>query len=470
MDGLERAFNPRTVVVVGDKKGQGFFWLKSLKSFQGKVFSVQIDPNEIPHIEELGYTNYTSLLDIPGEVDYVIVSVPRAAALPVVRDCIRKGVGGVTLFTSAFAETGTEDGRRMQEELTRTARDAGLTLIGPNCMGIFHPKIGLRFSVDQYYGEGGRVGFISQSGTHVGHMAVVGALHGVRLSKGVSFGNAVVLDSPDYLEHLYRDKETDIIGMYLEGVKDGRRLFNLLREVVLHKPVVVWKGGETEDGRRAVLSHTASLTRSPQVWAAALRQVGAIPARNLEEMVDTLKGLLYLKPPSGDRMGIVALSGGQSVVVSDAFARAGLRVLPLSPASYQELESFFSVVGASYRNPFDVSWQLPLENLSRILDILERDPSIDNIAVEISGPFLARRWESQPEFISELLSMLVEFREKWAKPLLVMLTPVQQEAIAMEARAEFNRAGLPSYSSFDRAACSLKRVVDYYRFVREAKA
>ncbi len=94
MNGLERAFNPRTVVVVGDKKGQGFFWLKSLKSFQGQVYSVQIDPNEIPQIEELGYTNYSSLMDVPGDVDYVIVSVPQVAAMSVVRDCIRKKVGG----------------------------------------------------------------------------------------------------------------------------------------------------------------------------------------------------------------------------------------------------------------------------------------------------------------------------------------------------------------------------------------
>ncbi|MDP6100933.1 MAG: CoA-binding protein [Dehalococcoidia bacterium] len=468
MNGLERAFNPRTVVVVGDKKGQGFFWLKSLKSFQGQVYSVQIDPNEIPQIEELGYTNYSSLMDVPGDVDYVIVSVPQVAAMSVVRDCIRKKVGGVTLFTSAFAETGTKQGRDAQEELGRVAQEGGLTLIGPNCMGIFHPKIGLRFSVEQYFGEGGRVGFISQSGTHVGQMAVVGALHGVRLSKGVSFGNAVVLDSPAYLEYLVKDEETDIIGMYLEGVKDGASLFRLLREAVYRKPVVVWKGGETEDGRRAVMSHTASLTRSPLIWEAALRQAGAIPVRNLEEMVDTVKGLLYLKPPFGDRMGIVALSGGQSVVVSDAFARAGLKVPPLSTSSYKELEAFFSVVGASYRNPFDVSWQLPLDNLRRILDILERDPNIDNIAIEVSGPFLARRWESRPGFISELMEILVEFREKWDKPLLVMLTPVQQEAIAMEGRAEFNRMGLPSYASFDRAAQSLKRVIDYHRFLGEA--
>ncbi|MEK7847645.1 MAG: hypothetical protein AAB270_01840, partial [Chloroflexota bacterium] len=282
--------------------------------------------------------------------------------------------------------------------------------------------------------------------------------------------NAVVLDSPTYLEYLYRDEETDIIGMYLEGIKDGRTLFDLLRRVVPRKPVVVWKGGETEDGRRAVMSHTASLTRSPQVWTAALRQAGAIPVRNLEEMVDTLKGLLYLKPPVGDRMGIVALSGGQSVVVSDAFARAGLRVPPLSPTSYTELATFFNIVGGSYRNPFDVSWQLPLDNLRRILGILERDPNVDNIAVEISGPFLARRWESRPEFIGDLMALLTEFRQKVAKPFLVMLTPVQHEAIAMEARGQFNRAGLASYPSFDRAAQALRRVLDYYRFIGEVKA
>lgn len=464
---LDRVFNPRTVAVVGDKKGQGFFWLKSLKTFQGKVYSVQIDPKEIPEIEALGFPNYTSLLEIPDEIDFVICSAPRGAATKVVQDCIRKRVGGVTLFTSGFAETNTEEGRKAQEQLTQMARAAGLKLIGPNCMGIYNPRNGLRFNVDQFYGEPGRVGFISQSGTHLGHTSTVGPMQGVKLAKGVSFGNGIVLDSVDYLEYFAQDTGIDVIGMYVEGPKDGRRFFQVLREVTPRKPVVLWKGGETADGTRAALSHTGNLVQSLPVWQAMVRQCGAIPVKNLDEMLDTLKGLVHLKPVFGPRVGIIALSGGQSVVVSDAYARAGLKVPPLSPASYTELSAFVNIIGGSYQNPFDVNWATPLPNLRHILEVLDRDENVDNIAMEIGGPYLSRRWDAHPEFINELFALLVDFRQHSAKPFLVMLTPAHYEGIAMAAREKFNEVGLPHYANFDRAAQALRRILDYYRFRRE---
>jgi len=460
---LDRAFNPRTVAVVGDKQGQGYFWLRSLKTFQGKVFSVQIDEREIPNIEAMGFPNYRSLLDIPDPIDYVVVSVPRAVSPKIVEDCIKKGVGGVTLFTSSFAETGTEEGRRVQELLTRMANEANLNLIGPNCMGIFNPKIGLRFNVDQYYGESGKVGFISQSGTHLSHMSTVGPLHGVKLSKGVSYGNAIALDSPDYLEYFAGDPETEIIGLYVEWVRDGQRFFRALLETAARKPVVVWKGGETEDGARAAFSHTAALAQSPLIWKAMVRQAGALWVNNLEEMLDTLKALLYLKPPQGNRMGLIAMSGGQSVVIADAFARAGFKVPALSSSSYEELVTFFDVIGGSYKNPFDISWQLSLDRVSRILNILDRDPNIDCVGVEVGAPFLSRRWEEDPGFLDRLLDILVEFKERSPKPLLVILTPAHLEAVAMEAREKINARNIPNFPTFERAAAALKRVLDFYQ-------
>ncbi|MBE0416022.1 MAG: CoA-binding protein, partial [Dehalococcoidia bacterium] len=170
---LDRAFNPRSVAVVGDKMEMGYMWLRSLADFQGRVYSVQIDKNELPGIEALGVKNYFSLLDIPDEVDYVIVAVPRAVAPKIVKDCIEKKVGGVMLFTSGFAETNTEEGIRLQRVITEMAQEADLNLIGPNCVGIFNPKIGLRHTMDQYCGDGGNVGFISQSGTHATFFSLV---------------------------------------------------------------------------------------------------------------------------------------------------------------------------------------------------------------------------------------------------------------------------------------------------------
>src|SRR5512137_191819 len=193
----------------------GYVWQRNMSTFTGKLYSVQIDPSELPGIEQLGVKNYKSLLDIPEPVDYVLVAVPRAVAPRIIGDCIRKGVGGVSLFTSGFAETHSDEGASLQETLIQMARDANLNLIGPNCMGV-------RQDINQYHGQSGPVGFISQSGTHAIFFSQVGARHGLLISKSVSYGNGAVLDSPDYLDYFADDAETKVIGLYVEGVKDGR--------------------------------------------------------------------------------------------------------------------------------------------------------------------------------------------------------------------------------------------------------
>src|SRR5256712_806524 len=250
----------------------GYLWLNCMKTFDGKVYSVQVDPNEISGIEAMGVLNYKSLRKVPDDVDYVVCAVPRPIAPRIIADCVEKKVGAVALFTSGFAETETEDGIALQEQITQMAREAGLLLIGPNCMGIYNRPLGVRHSTDQPAGDPGNVGFISQSGTHCINFSLVGALRGVKCSKTVSFGNAVVLDAPDYIEYLANDPETEVIAMYVEGTKDGPRFLKTLKDAARKKPVVVWKGGVTRAGSRAAYSHTASLAAAPAVWKAALRQ------------------------------------------------------------------------------------------------------------------------------------------------------------------------------------------------------
>src|SRR6266542_6157786 len=155
---LERAFNPRTVAVVGDKRAMGYLWLNCMKPFDGKVYSVQVDPNEIPGIEAIGVPNYKSLLEVPDDIDYVVCAVPRPIAPRIIADCVGKKVGAVALFTSGFAETETEDGIAAQEQITAMAREARLLLIGPNCMGIYNRRLGVRHSSDQPTGDAGNVG------------------------------------------------------------------------------------------------------------------------------------------------------------------------------------------------------------------------------------------------------------------------------------------------------------------------
>ncbi|MCH8346235.1 MAG: CoA-binding protein [Chloroflexi bacterium] len=468
---LDRAFNPRTVAVVGDKRAMGYLWLRSMSTFQGKVYSVQIDPNEIPGIEELGVPNYSSLLEIPDEIDYVVCAVPRQISPRVVADCIEKGVGAVTLFTSGFAETETEEGIQLQKqvgEMARSAPGGGLLLIGPNCMGIYNRRLGLRHSWDQPAGDAGNVGFISQSGTHCINFSLVGDRHGIRCSKTVSFGNAVVLDAADYLEYLAADAETEVIGMYFEGAKDSRRFFRALRETARVKPVVVWKGGISTAGARAIYSHTAALATAPAVWDAAMRQAGVVQADNLDETIDAVKALIYCKPGTGYRMGLIAMTGGQSVVITDAFEREGLEVPLLTATSYEKLSQFFNTIGGSYRNPLDSGGTIGMgflpQNLQKLLEILEEDESIDAIAMEVGAGFLARRMRENPAILDSLLDTLSAHRERSRKPFIAIAHAGHLEDVATMIRSRLLERNIPPFTSFQAGAKALRRAIDYWRF------
>ena len=464
---LERALNPRAVAVVGDKRAMGYLWLNALQTFQGNTYSVQIDPNEIPGIEALGVPNYKSLMDVPEEIDYVICAVPRAISPRVVADCIRKGVTAVTLFTSGFAETEQEEGIRLQKELGDMAREAGLLLIGPNCMGIYNPGIGLRNSPEQPAGEAGNVGFISQSGTHCINFSHLGYVHGLRCSKAISIGNGEVLEATDYLEYLADDPHTEVIGIYIEGIRDGRRFLQTLRRAASRKPVAVWKGGQTEAGQRAIFSHTAALAAEGAVWQAAMRQAGVATADSLEEMVDVVKGLLYVKPGSGRRVGLIAMTGGQSVVIADAFGGAGLEVPLLTAASYEKLASFFNVIGGSYRNPLDAGGTLMMgfhtQNLQRMLDILDEDGNVDAIVMELGAGFLARRWKANPDLLDSLLDLLSAHRERSSKPFAMILQPGHLEEQMVEVRRKLLDRGIATFATFHQGANALRKTIDYYQ-------
>ena len=455
---LDRAFNPRCVVVVGDKGQNNFFWLRNQSTFKGKLYSVQIDPNEFEGIKALGVENYTSMADIPEPIDLAIIAVPRSVALTVLEDCIRNGVAAATFFTSGFAETDTEEGIRLERLLREKAEEANFHLIGPNCMGIFNPEVGVRQMWEEYIGIAGPVGLISQSGTHAIAFAREGHEHGIDINKAVSFGNGIVLDSTDYLDYFGQDTGIKVIGMYLEGVRDGRRFFRVLREVSARKPVVIWKGGRTEEGGRAIASHTGSLAMPQAIWDATVKQCGALTVTNMEGLIDTLKALLYLSPVYGDRVGICGGSGGQSVVIADAFAEAGLKVPLLTQKSYDELSAFFSLIGGGYLNPIDTGNTNRFE-MRRIMEILERDTNIDNLVVIVTTHF------GLPEQLQSEIDLICDIKKSTSKPVMALIShifsPIEVGEV-IEIIKKLHLGGVPTYITLERGAYALRKAMDYY--------
>jgi acyl-CoA synthetase (NDP forming) len=464
IENLRRAFEPKVAVVIGDKKMGGYMWLRALKRFTGKLYSVQIDPNEIPAIEAMGIENRKSLAEITEHIDYAVSAVPRQVALRILKDCVDSKVGSIGFFTSGFSETTEELGIQLERQLRETALNSDIALVGPNCMGLYSPAYGLCNFPDEQVGETGDVCFLSQSGTHTINFAIQAVAHGIKVNNAASIGNVLVLEAADYIDLMAADPKTRVLGMYIEGVRDGRRFFESVQRAARKIPVLIWKGGVTEAGARATFSHTGSLATPGAVWSAMVRQSGAASIDSLDAMLDAVELLARGRELKGRRMGLVAMTGGQSVVITDTFAGAGLEIPTLSDSSYDELKTFFNIIGGSYRNPLDaggtIGGGINLGNLDRILSILDRDPVIDAIVLEIGTGFRAGRWATHEEELTTLLDRIAAFAKATPKPFAVILHPAHLEAIVARAKALARQRGLVVFDTFERAAAAFRAAAD----------
>jgi len=265
---FETAFHPRVVAMVGisakvkigSPGAVQFYETYQKLGFPGRIYLVNATTDEL-----LGQKAYHAVSEIPEPVDLVMVMAPTRAIPEILEDCIKANAKNVHLFTAGFEETGEEEGRQLAARAKEIARRGGLRLIGPNCMGLYVPSSRIGF-MHLPSAQSGPISFAFQSGGHSDWFVNHGPSNGLYFAKGISFGNGWVLDSTDFLEYLATDPETKIICLYLEGVKDGRRLFELVKQVNPKKPVIMWKGGLTATGSRAASTHTGSLMGQAAIW------------------------------------------------------------------------------------------------------------------------------------------------------------------------------------------------------------
>ena len=297
---------------------------------------------------------YRSLADIPGPVDHVICCVAAKRTPQLITECRDHGVKSVQIFSAGFAETGEPEGIETQRRLVEIAQSSGLRIIGPNCMGLYCPESGLSFC-SSFPLDAGPVGLMCQSGGNTTYIIRVAAERGLRFSKGISYGNACDVDEGDLLEYLANDPKTKVIAAYIEGTKNGTRLLERLTAATSAKPVVIFKGGYTEAGRRATASHTGALAGSDVVWDGLLKQAGAVRVYSVEEMVDMLVALLRLKPPLGLNTCVAGNGGGASVFATDECEQAGLKLLHIPVEIRNRLRAFIPLAGSMLRNPIDTN-------------------------------------------------------------------------------------------------------------------
>jgi acyl-CoA synthetase (NDP forming) len=458
---LRPVFRPRSIAVVGassDEHKSGSKWILGLQAagYKGALYPVSTRGGSIA-----GLSIYSTLESIPGEVEHVIASVPVASVMQLLDECIRKRARVVMFFTAGFAETGSRAGAELEKAMLEKARAAGLRIIGPNCIGSYCPseRIPLGPSAPGRLGTPGETGFISQSGGISAKLVENGIARHIRFGKGVSVGNSIDLDASDFLEYFGGDPETKVVGMYLEGTRNGRRLFQTLRDVCREKPVVVWKGGRTAAGAAAARSHTGSMASSAPVWSAALRQAGAIEARSLEELTDCLLLLQQLGPVRVHNVAVVGGladgGGGISVSGSDACNDNALAVPELSAGTKEALQRLIGEVGSILRNPVDVSpaqFRGP-DTLFRALEVVAHEPGIDVVLLQEDMDIMLS-FLGQPE-TGVINAYLAGFREACGRPLVMVLPPGSAEAERVELENQLLTAGIPVFPTMARATRAL---------------
>jgi acyl-CoA synthetase (NDP forming) len=354
---LTPLFKPVSVAIVGasrDPAKIGGLPLAFMKAsgYAGALYPVNPSGGEVQ-----GLRSYRSVMEIPGAVDLAVVSVPAPAVLPALRDCAEKRVRAAIVFSAGFAEV-DDRGRALQAEIASLARQSGMRVLGPNCMGVVDFGTGLVANFHPAYREGigraGRIGLVSQSGALSGLCFTMAADRGLAYSASASTGNEADVDVADCLAYLAEDPETFVIQLYLEGCRDGRKLMaalDLARE--RKKPVICLKPGSTAEGAAAVASHTAALAGSDAVFDAVLRQMGAYRAHSLEEFFDIAAACTIGLLPRNDRVGLVTVSGGIGVLMADTAVCAGLEVSPMPEPAQAKIRALVSFAAA--RNPVDIT-------------------------------------------------------------------------------------------------------------------
>lgn len=465
---LDEIFSPRGVAVVGvSSRGMGFATgvLVSLQSagFQA-IYPINPNYNEIS-----GLPCYPNLQSVPGFVDHVVVSIPAESALSLLDDCAAKGVRSVHFFTAGFSESGIQERADLEKSMLDKAREGGFRIFGPNCIGLFVPKSKL-VNTAAVPVEPGPIAFLSQSGGHAQNLPEYGSPRGLRFSKIVSYGNGLDVDESELLEYFARDNETEIIAAYIEGVKDGRRFFNALRVAASQKPVVIYKGGTTEAGKRAAHGHTASLTSSIAAFEALCHQMNVIRVDDIDEMVDVLVALRFAQPlPTGTGTVVMGAGGGPSVLASDELEKAGLQVPPLSKGTQMELLNFLPLAGAILINPIDASNLATPKAIIETMKVVSHLPEI-NILLYHLGFHPISSWGggrfTQPDFLDPLIEGINVVRKSAGKPtLLVLRQPnnlnnMKDFLIVQEALA---KAGLPTFYSLHQAGKAMARVIAWQK-------
>jgi acetyl coenzyme A synthetase (ADP forming)-like protein len=460
---MKKFFEPKSVAIVGasrDETKPGRVILEGMKeNFRGKIYPVnnKVNPKDQSTQEIGGLKAYQNLIDIPGEVDLVVISVPAKFVADTLRQCKKKNVGAVVVISGGFKEIGRND---LEDELKEIVKKSKFKLIGPNCLGVtdFHTGVNTSFIAGERIAdpEAGTITLMSQSGAVASTTVDWAADRGIGLAKMISYGNAADLDEADFLEFLRDDPKTKVIMLYDEGISDGRKFMEAAKKTALKKPIVAVKAGKGESGAKAVASHTGSLAGSIKVFSAAMKQCGVIEVNSLEELLDFGKALNFQPIPKGKRVAIVTCGGGFGVMATDAVEIEGLEMAELSEKSVKMMKSKFPDYVITH-NPIDLIGDADAKRYKVSMEAVCTDPNVDAVLLILLFQI--------PKLESIVVDQMIEM-QKYGKPI-----------IGVSAGSDFTKkhvvklekGGIPFYTTPERGIRAIKALVKYRGVLEKLK-
>jgi len=439
-EAIRAIFEPDSIAVVGasrDPEKVGYLILKNLveTGFKGKLYPVNPKVQEI-----LGLRTYSSVEEISEPVDLVVVVVPAAVVPEVLKQCGRKKVKSAVVISGGFRETGKE-GEELEEALIQIIKETGIRLVGPNCIGVDNPHVGMSMWVGVK--KKGPIGIVTQSGLVGTALECWAEKEGIGISKCISLGNKIDVDEVDLLRYLADDPDTRVIAMYVEGVSEGRRFMEVASEVSRKKPILALKGGRTQLGIRAASSHTRSLSGRSEIFEAAFRKSGILSVNSLEELYDFSKALSFLPLPKGRGALIVTSSGGAGILASDLADKLGLELPLISESAEKRLRQVLPS-HCVFSNPFDVT----TTTSEAFQLVMEENLSDDNISAFM--PIFADPLPRAAEAVKKIV-------EKTDKPVVVCY--IGGAEVEEAEKAKMHSMGIPVFSSPERAAAALHALV-----------
>jgi len=443
MRDLNKIFNPKSVAIVGAtarEKSVGLGVARNiLEGAQGQRSVFFVNPNQ-PEI--LGQKTYSKIIDIQEEIDLAVIVVPAPVVSQIVDECVQKKVGGVVIISAGFSEIGKE-GQIKQDEIVKKVKDAGIPLIGPNCLGVINTSVGLNASFAPRTPKKGEVAFVSQSGALLD--ILIDGAEDLGVSCAISYGNEADVGLLDVLEWLENDQATKVIALYVEAIKDGRRFMDIASKIVKTKPIIALKAGKFESSSNAVKSHTGSMAGDYKIYNSAFKQSGVIEIESIEEMLDVAK-LLAWQNRCKNSFGIITNGGGCGVLATDYCKINGINLAKLSSETVEKISAnpVMSPVW-SKSNPADIVGDAsPMRYKATIEAVLVQE--------DISGVMVIQT----PQIMTEALEnarVIIEAHNSFpSKPIVCFFLggKISQEAIKL-----LQENKIPNYSELKRGIKSL---------------